>query len=326
MHPDETTSHDLSVVTSSRGVAFERRLIEQLLELEPSLSCLMSSYHEELMPENGHFSDLWKDHKEGSQQWFLAQPPSAFTQELLENGCHQTRHLCRVHNVEFTLDYQELVYRLVDENILSLEELHGAFVTDAMAAKFILSQPVGSTKSKLNWTTMVKKPFFRPGPLFFNALVLRQLSVVGGLGSQGRKLIRDDVLKAVLMKNGDSPPSVITHNYFDHSHVIVDLVREGWSPPKNKGLPDETSIQTNEELSLSSLLYSFAKLKLGDEYVKAVQEGLIRRYPIQEVVSQANSPSKKDSLVLIYSKEELMPFIKHDHYTKGLLLDQALGL
>jgi hypothetical protein len=326
MHHHETTSHDLNDVSSSRGVALERKLIEQLLKLESSLTCLMDSYHDEVMPANGHFSDSWTDDKDGSQQWFLAQPPSALTKDVLENGCHQTRHLCRLHKVEFTLDYQELVYRLVDKSILSLPELHGAYVTDAMAAKFILSQPMDTLKSKLNWSVMLKKPFFRPGPLFFNALVLRKLNVVSGLGVSGRELIRDDVLKAVLLKNGDCSPSLITHNYFDRSHVIVDLVRNGWSPPKQEGLPDESSTQTNPELSVSTILYSFSKLQLGDEYIKAVQEGLIRRHPIQDVVLQANTPSKKDSLILLYSKEELMPYIKHDHYTKGLLLDQALGL
>jgi hypothetical protein len=325
MYHEETRSHDLCVDASSRGADVDRQLIEQLLELEPSLSCLLGSYQDEVLPQNGHFSDLWKVHKVGSQQWFLAQPPSTFTQDMLEGACHQTRHLCRAHNVEFTLDYQELVYRLIGKSINALEELHGAFITDAMAAKYILSQPMNSSSKKLKWSPMVKKPFFRQGSLFLNSLVLRQLSIVGGLGTSGRDLIRDDILKAVLLK-GDSDPSLLTYNYFDRTHVIVDMVRNGWSPSTKEGMPDETSTQTSEKLSLESLLYSFSKLRPGDEYIKAVQEGLIRRYPIQTVVLQANTPSKKDSLVLLYSKQELMPFIKHDQYTKGLLLDQAMGL
>lgn len=116
----------------------------------------------------------------------------------------------------------------------------------------------------------------------------------------------------------------ITHQCFDYQvlvdigryQVLVDMIREGFWPKDRPAAPDSLESGIQRFLPMQECL---------------LHRAYILQFPIQDVIANMDTPSRRLALLQLYSAEELTPYLKtkelsQDKAFKGRLLESEMGL
>jgi hypothetical protein len=256
-------------------------------------------------------------------QMFLSLPPSQLTEDWLIAGANLTRNLCKDLGVSFTSDYPDLVHRLFERDPNCLRQIHGAYISDLMAAEYLLYRdPFKDGKLRsCDWLFSVRG--FEPKPLFLNALMISGLNLPP---FSGRRMVdvRDSVLKDTV-KKFPHKASELCGSAINRPYLLEQLIVEGFFP---KELDDQpfTPVVIKRTMPLAEAMASLLKCKNEEVYERVCLTGLIKRHTIGYVVKAAYNDRLKRVLPTLYTKEELMPFMKEDRFLRGLVLEDELGL
>lgn len=256
-------------------------------------------------------------------QMFLSRPPGQLTEDWLIAGAELTRKLCRELGASFTSDYPELVRRLFERDPNCLRKIHGAYISDLMAAEYLLyHEPFKDGKLRnCDWLFSVRG--FEPKPLFLNALILNGLNLP--VFSERRMAeVRDSILVETV-KKFPYKARLLCEPVINRPHLLEQLIVDGFFP---KELDDQpfTPVVIKRTMGLASAMTSLLKCRNDEMYETICLKGLIKRHSIGYVVKAANNERLKRVLLLLYTKDELMPLVKQDRFLKGLILEDELGL
>lgn len=255
---------------------------------------------------------------------FLRQTPSEnHTQQVLARACELTRPLCIEHGVAFTNDYPELVRRLFAAHPESLRNVHGAYISDLMAAEYLLYRPLVKTGYRQSGDWLLAAPGFSPGALYLNAMISCGLSLP--IFSEHRSAqIRDSVLIDSVKKFPHTAFELCSKP-LNRPHLLAKMIADGFYPPVIDDHPDN-AVVIRRSMPLQDAMISLLKCERDDVYETAVLTGIIKRHSIGYVVKKADTERLKRVLPILYTAPELLPFVKEDQYIKGLLLEDGLGL
>lgn len=249
--------------------------------------------------------------------------PADLTPDVLKCGARLTRDVAKRMGVRYTSNYADLVKRLHAANPNAIEHIHSAFISDLMAAEYVMSKPLtedGEAKS-VGWIFGLKN--FTPGPLFLHTLVLLEHSVPPFSGWRLESL-KDEVLRAIF-QGEPSRSSQLCPPWLARQNLLESMISEGFFP---KGVNGNTqlSVRIDSDMSIRELLTSHMKCHSGEFYEITCLRGLIKRHPIEAVVAAAQTPQLKRTLVDLYPNDVLLPHVKKDHLIKGLMIEEDLGL
>jgi hypothetical protein len=244
------------------------------------------------------------------------------TAEVLAKACELTRPICVKHKVAYTADYPELVRRIFAKNPELLRNVHGAYISDLMAAEYLLYRPLDHDGRRRSCDWLFAAVGFRPKPLFLNAMI------ASGLGfsvfSEHRAdQIRDAVLIELVKKHPDWA-SMLCYRPFKRLHLLENMIANGFFPPVVEDSLGAGVIRRS--MPLADAMVSLLKCEKEDVYETILLMGLIKRHSIGYVVKNADSERLKLALLKLYTAEELLPLVKEDRFIKGLLLEEAIGL
>lgn len=253
---------------------------------------------------------------------FRMMQPEDLTPDVLKAGAIFSKSIARRLGVSYTSDYAQLVKRLHASSPQAIEHIHGSFISDLMATEYVLSLP-HATDLKGKIKDIFDTKHFVPGPLFaYTALLLAPQAIPQG--ALRDTCLDDAVLRSIVLKRPEvgrflCPPVL------QHHQLLEQMIAEGFNPP---GLSGNTmlSIRISHEMSLKDKLISLSKCKDDEHFELACARGFIKRSPLEDVVAKANTKILKEILIRLYTREELLPHIKHDHVIKGRLLEDELGL
>jgi hypothetical protein len=99
-------------------------------------------------------------------------------------------------------------------------------------------------------------------------------------------------------------------------HVLVDMIREGFWPGDRPSAPDSLEGGIERFLPIPECL---------------LHRAYILQFPIQDVITQMNTPERKNALFHLYSADDLTPYLKTTHLGqdkafKGRILESGMGL
>jgi hypothetical protein len=159
-------------------------------------------------------------------QMFLWKPRDKLTKKCLQEGAQLSRKLCSDLGVSFTSDYPELVRRLFEHDPNCLRHIHGAYISDLMAAEYLLYRKPfedGRLRS-CDWLFSVRG--FEPRPLFLNALIVSGLNLPV---FSGRRIadVRDSVLKEAV-KRFPHRARELCGREINRPYLLEQLIIEGF--------------------------------------------------------------------------------------------------
>lgn len=256
-------------------------------------------------------------------QMFLSRSPGELTEDWLIAGAELTRNLCRELGVSFTSDYPELARQLFERDPNCLRQIHGAYISDLMAAEYLLyREPFKDGKLRnCDWLFSVRG--FEPKPLFLNALIVNGLNLP--VFSERRMAeVRDNILIETV-KKFPHKARLLCERVINRPHLLEQLIVDGFFP---KELDDQpfTPVVIKRTMRLADAMASLLKCRKDEVYETICLTGLIKRHTIGYVVKAAYDDRLKRVLPILYSKDELMPFMKEDRFLKALVLEDELGL
>lgn len=254
---------------------------------------------------------------------FLSLSPGQLNEEWLIAGAALTLNLSRELGVSFTSDYPELVRRLFERDPNCLRQIHGAYISDLMAAEYLLyREPFKDGKLRnCDWLFSVRG--FEPKPLFLNALIINGFNLP--VFSERRMVeVRDSILMETVKKFPHKARE-LCDRVINRPHLLEQLIVDGFFP---KELDDQpfTPVVIKRTMGLASAMTSLLKCSKEEVYETICLTGLIKRHSIGYVVKAAYDDRLKRVLPILYTKDERMPFIKVDRFLKGLVLEDELGL
>lgn len=290
----------------------------------PNISSVQEAYDRALDAErNVKVADYTSyTYEPDSLDHFRKIDPVNLTPDVLEAGAIYTQKIAKELGVRHTRNYIELVRRLHASNPQAVEHIHGALISDLMAAEYVLSvQLEDGRRAKIE--KLLGAKHFAPGPLFALAVLLRAPEASPD-GEWRKTCLSDEVLKALVLSRPARarllcPPSM------ERQHILEQLITDGFNPP---GIEGNTmlSIRISESMSLKDKMISFSKCKESEYFELACVKGYIKRHSIENVVSTADTWTLKGLLPSLYGRGELIPHIQNDHVAKGRLLEDELGL
>lgn len=290
----------------------------------PSLKGLAKAYDDALEAERDvKVSDYTEyTYIPDSLDQFKLISPVDLTPEVLRCGARHTRHIAKLFGVRYSGNYAELVKRLHAATPLAIEHIHGAFISDLMAAEYVLNEPINPTqKIKSQWIFDTKH--FSPGPLFIHSVLLRDPFSAPG-GDWRKTGVIDQILKDIILAS-PGQASHLCPPWLERQELLEQMICEGFNPP---GMNDNRAlaVRISTDMSLKDQLISLSKCKSEEHFEIACVKGLIKRNSIEEVVSAADTWSLKGALLSLYSRDELMPHIRNDQVAKGRMIEDDLGL
>jgi hypothetical protein len=273
--------------------------------------------------------EAWKAEKKDLElDHFLSTPMDALSPATLADGLALSRHLFDQHGVMPSLDYAESVQRLSHTCHLALPRIHGAFITDAMVASYLLEARSDAQYAYnthiMPFQMLINKPGFVPGPVFVNGYITEGISNYHYIPKQYLWQIDDETLKKAVIAEPERIVTLLDKD-LNRTDVLVDMVKDGYNypylplalqPPKGSSTPvtrclDYLAANGNKPLRFI-------------EYYCCI--GMIRRQSLAEVVEMALTAEQTRALSHVYTGEELMPYVKIQPMLKGPLLDEFLGL
>lgn len=299
-----------------------RIFFERAPELKPLIADCMRSVEAEsnMLPKQGNTQamDLPRTLDE-----FLATPPDALTSEVLECGVELSRRLCHNYGVFYSGNYAEMVSRLYEKDRGSLVRVHGAFISDLMAAEYVLFQPALDTWDKATVLNLLSVPHFQKGPLIHHAWVLV------GAGIHARSpLYKAELSESVLMNIYNSRPTkaiALCPPWMNQAHVLERMVTDGLCP-STINLDPFQPVEIRSETPLGDCLAGYQRLKDYDIVELTCLAGLIKRHSIDVVIEAARTPDQRRTLLEIYPHDVLLQSARGGNFIKGILLEDAMGL
>lgn len=248
--------------------------------------------------------------------------PADLTPSVLEAGAIYTKRIAKEMGARYTRNYAELVRRLHASNPRAVEHIHGAFISDLMAAEYVLGEQFGDGR-KAQVLKILATKYFVPGPLFALTVLLRAPEASPD-GEWWKACLNDEGLKAMVLHRPARarllcPPSL------QRQQLLEEMIVDGFNPPGLAGNP-MLSIRISEDMSLKDKMISLSKCKDAEHFELACARGFVKRYSIADVVSAADTWTLKGLLTSLYTRDELIPHIRNDHVAKGRLLEDELGL
>lgn len=291
----------------------------------PSLVALHQAFDDAIQSErNVKFSDYTEyTYLPVSLEQFKLISPADLTLDVLKCGARLTRDVAKRMGVRYTSNYADLVKRLHAANPNAIEHIHSAFISDLMAAEYVLSKPLtedGEPKP-VGWLFGFKN--FTPGPLFMHTLILLEHSVPPFSGWRLESL-KDEVLKAIFEAR-PSRASQLCRPWLARETLLETMISEGFFPRGVNG-NTQLSVRIHSDMPLGELLTSHLKCLSGEHYEITCLRGLIKRHPIEDVVAAAQNPQQKRTLVDLYPRDVLLPYVKKDYLIKGVIIEEDLGL
>lgn len=254
---------------------------------------------------------------------FLSTPPENLTLQILERGAHLSLHLAEESGVWFTPDYPELVRRMFAKKPNVLRNIHGSFISDLMAAEYVLYQPEPKGDQSIRHTWLFSVKHFEPRILFLNSLAVCNLRLP--VFSEWRiKEIRDSVLLQTVKKYPEQA-SMLCKSWIGRQALVEQMIVDGFFPKDMDGNP-HSSVKIKRKMPLKDALTSYMKCLDSEIYERTCLAGLIKRNSIEIVIEASDTPMLKRVLARLYAPETLLPFVSNDHFVKGRIIEDALGL
>lgn len=299
------------------GIFFERAP-----ELKPLIADCMRSVEAEanMLPRQGGTQaiDLPRTLDD-----FRAIPPDALTLDVLECGAELSRRLCYNYGVFSGGQYGEMVSQLYAKDRGSVVSVHGAFISDLMAAEYVLFQPDRDAYDKATAYKLLSLPHFQKGPLFYHAWVL----VGAGIHAHDW-LYKAHLNESVLLDIYRTRPiqaKALCPPWMNQANVLERLITEGLCPSKIDLEPFQP-VAIQAETPLGDCLAGYQLLKDYDLVERTCLAGLIKRNPIDAVIKAATTSEKQRTLREIYPLDVLINRAGKNNFLKGLLLEDAMGL
>ena len=290
----------------------------------PSLKGLGHAYDEAVHAErNVKISDYTEyTYIPDSLEQFKLISPADLTPDVLKCGARFTRDIARKLGVRYSSNYGELVTRLHAANPSAIEHFHGAFISDLMAAEYVLTEPL-RPRQKVESQWIFDTKHFVPGPLFIHAVLLRD-PFASPVGDWRKACVLDEVLESIVLTY-PCKASQLCPPWLERHELLERMISEGFNPP---GLDNNhtLSVRISTDMPLRDQLISLSKCEEGEYFEIACARGLIKRNAIEDVVAAADTWSLKGALLSLYSRDELMPHIRHDKMVKGRMIEEDLGL
>jgi hypothetical protein len=248
------------------------------------------------------------------------------TSGVLSKAAELMRPLCVEYGVKFTPDYPELVRRLCAVDPACLRLVHGAYISDLMATEYLLHtnrREAGKVSIRDSCHWLFSRNGFELKPLLINAWIVMGFDIPI-FAEKKIDQLRDGVLIKMVERCPGKAKS-LCGLVIDRPAVLEQMVTNGFFPKDLDDMPF-TAVVINRQLSLRDALSSLLKCSDSDVYEAACLRGLIKRNTITEVIKAADCHRLKRVLAGLYTKQELLPWVTHDHIVKGLLLEDELGL
>lgn len=256
-------------------------------------------------------------------QQFKNLPAEALTPEALKLGASLTREVAQRIGVRYTSDYPKLVQRMYASDKCSIEHINGHFISDLMAAEYVLSEPLteDNEPKPVGWLFGLKS--FTPGALFMHAVILLEHSVPPFSGWRLESL-KDEVMKAIIQAQPSRAPH-LCRPWLNRESLLETMISGGFFPPGING-NTTLSVRIHNKMPLQELLTSHMKCLSQEHYEMTCLRGLIKRHPIEAAVAAAQTPQLKRTLVDLYPRDVLLPHVKMDNLIKGMMIEDELGL
>lgn len=259
----------------------------------------------------------------GSLKEFLAMPADLLTEDVLSEGARLSWPMCERCFIPQVTDYAEIVSRLYEKNRNYLTLIHGAFISDLMAAEYVLYGPDRDAWDKGIALTLVKHPQFKMGPLFTHAWVLVGTGIEA-LGPLFKAQLNESILVAFYKEN-PAQAGALCPPWMNQTHILEHIVQEGVCP-SSLNLDPFLGFPIDNNTSLSDCLAGYQRLSNYDVKERTALSGLIKRYPLDEVINAAKTITQKKTLTALFPSNVLLKLSGRDHVIKGLILEESLGL
>jgi hypothetical protein len=254
---------------------------------------------------------------------FLAMPADQLTEDVLREGARLSWPMCNRSFTPEITDYAEIVSRLYERDRNYLSQIHSAFISDLMAAEFILYGPERDAWGKALAMTVAELPQLKMGPLFAHAWVLVGAGI-HAFGPLYRVQLNESIL-ADFYKENVSKAKVLCPPWMNKAHILEKIVQEGLCPSKI-GLDHCLGFPIDNKTSLSDCLTGHQKLSDHELLERTAIIGLIKRHPLKAIMDAAKSKTQKRALAALFPANALLKRCGNDHVIKGMILEDSLGL
>ncbi|MBI6882411.1 hypothetical protein [Pseudomonas putida] len=254
---------------------------------------------------------------------FLRLRASDLTPEILKDGARFTKSWAKQIGARFTYDYAELVKRIHAKDKSSIEHIHPAFISDLMAAEYLLAMSKSSVQGSRQKGWLFQEADFVKGDLFMHTTILLDQDVP--LASEWRlKSLKDSVLQAIVEARKGRAKQLCPP-WLRRQDLLERMITDGFWPSGVNG-NTTLSVRISDDMDIRDQMISFMKTRETEHYEATCLKGLIKRTPTEIVVACADTAALKKSLLRLYSREELLPYVKSDLHIKGMIVTEELGL
>lgn len=301
---------------------------EAFLQAAPELSTLSDEYEASVRFENasklspGTLSSNEKSPPLTLED-FMRIPPENLTAEILKHGADLTRDHSSLAGVKFTRDYRSLVKRMTQKDAKFISYVHGAFISDLMAAEYLVGQrdEFDPVSRKNAW--LMKHPHFTPGPIVIHAMLMRRIRL-HDLTDEHWGMLNDDVLRQIYLHRPNRARE-LAGELIDRPKILEDMIQSGYYP-RNLDGNSMLAVRIDKSMTTHDLLTSLMKCHDDEPFELACLGGLLKRRPIAEVIAAADTLPLKKTLIKLYEKDELLVEARNDRHIKGMILEDDLGM